>query len=33
MEDQTLLDAMTEIDDDLVSAEAADLIEKQLNYG
>ena len=33
MEDQTLLDAMDEIEDDLVLAEATDLIERQLAYG
>lgn len=33
MEDQTLLDAMDEIEDDLVLADAADLIERQLAYG
>ena len=33
MEDQTLLDAMDEIEDDLVLTEAADLIERQLAYG
>lgn len=30
MEDQLLLDAMDEIEDDLVLAKAADLIERQL---
>ena len=33
MEDQTLLDAMDEIEDDFVLVEATDLIERQLAYG
>ena len=33
MEDQILLEAVKEIEDDLVLAEAADLIERQLAYG
>ena len=32
MEDQILLEAVKEIEDDLVLAEAADLIERQLAY-
>ena len=32
MEDQILLEAVKEIEDDLVLAEAADLIQRQLAY-